>query len=382
MSSPVTVALLAPTLGLIAALPAQVGVRMHGGAMSARIVADGMRRLGGHERVEVPAGPISVHFGSDRNGKPSSLSLVANVGDEVTIAIAAAEPPFGGREFWLHDDARGQMREQYVDTLAMGDAAAVHVRAVGGAQLDVSDYRVSITFGEVSGLVGVVARHRPGEGCYLLAVEPGSTTVRLVRFMGGQHIVLAEAESPFELAASFTLTLQVDGFRLQGLVDDVPVLRVFDGALRRGSFGAAWTGDPPKNAGFYESVAPARPSASIVQRRDRAVLHAATTVPPGNLFVAELALDRPGPALPLSPAGFEPWLLQPPAAPRLMRAEWRRSWCDGGFGEVPSDGRLQIDLAWKRLPALAGRVAVARVVLGDAEGRAVTGSTPAVPVGF
>ena len=96
----------------------------------------------------------------------------------------------------------------------------------------------------------------------------------------------------------------------------------------------------------------------------------------------ELSLDRPHAWIPRSPGGFEPWLRQPLAAPVVAWGDWRGSLGARTVSEVDADGAVRMELRWPLLPALSGRVALARVCVATADGGAVIERSPPVRLVF
>ena len=94
----------------------------------------------------------------------------------------------------------------------------------------------------------------------------------------------------------------------------------------------------------------------------------------------EVALDRPHPVVPLTEAGLELWLLQRPAAPRILLGQFRDDLGSGTIGELPTDGRMQSGLRWPSGPALANQAALVRVLVVSPDGDRLVSRTPSVPV--
>ena len=105
------------------------------------------------------------------------------------------------------------------------------------------NYRVSVTVHSNRDVkvFGLVTRHHKEHGCYLFSVDWQASKIRLERWMGNDHMVVRQIEAPW-LSSKHTLAMQVDGFRLECLVDDEVVLNLFDGAIRDGSPGSCLGG--------------------------------------------------------------------------------------------------------------------------------------------
>ncbi|MEZ6038742.1 MAG: hypothetical protein R3F29_14765 [Planctomycetota bacterium] len=325
---------------------------------------------------QLPLVEAQVDFPWSAAGKPGSLALTVAPGDEVVIAVEPAAPDV--------------LREQALDGEGVLETTrGDHRWVLHTATLDedaTSDYRVvaDVTFGtgDDARALGVVAR-RSDNGCYVFVVDPAAAAVRLERWFGADRMVVAQAATPSAMVGAHRLTFQLHGFRLQCFVDEQPVLQVFDGGLQKGGVGLA----AMRAADLGQRVllgAPAEPSRSValVIGRGEATLVAATAALPGSLHVLDLSLDRPGPPPVLGPEGCEPWLLQPPARPHVLLADWRDSLGGNTIGEVPFYGNVTVALRWPSLPALAHRVALARLLLVTPEGDQVTGVLPALPVHF
>ncbi|MCB9879423.1 MAG: hypothetical protein H6835_17655 [Planctomycetes bacterium] len=328
------------------------------------------------EARELPFVEAQVDFPWNDAGKPGSLGLTVAPGDEVVLAVEAAGP-----------DAT---RERALDGEAMLETTrGDHRWALRTAALpddEASDYRVvadvELGSGDDARAVGVVAR-RSDNGCYVFAVDPAAAVVRIERWFGADRMIVAQATTASAPTGSHRLTFQLQGFRLHCFVDEQPVLQVLDGGLQRGGVGLAAMreGDLGRSVRLGAPAAP-RCSVAAVIGRGEATLVAATAALPGSMHVLDLAQARPGPPPVLGPEGVEPWLLQPPAAPHVMRADWRDSLGGNTIGEVPFYGSVTVALRWPALPALRHRVVSARLLLVTAEGDEVTGVLPVVPIRF
>ncbi len=363
------------TLLLIAAC-ARVAVaqgvwQLHGADAAVRVVGASTVEMQGpcDVRRELAAGGYKVHFAVHADGKPMSLAFAVGEGDDVHLATARAgvvvarEVPLVGAHWH--------------------EAAATDTIRTTGSMTD-GDYRLELRVDlAATTTVGLVARWRSADQFYAFVLDGSRQEVRLERRLGSDALVLARADVPTTLAGVHGLALQVQGFRLQASVDEAVVLQVFDGALTQGAFGVVARGDAPQWQRLTVSPpAVAQTSCALVRSRSSATLHAATTVSPGHSHVLELRLDRPHPLVPIDATGQELWLLQRPAAPQVLLADWRGSLGEGSFGEVSRDGAATCQIAWPDLPALRLRVAMVRMLLVTSDGTTIAGATPAVPLRF
>jgi hypothetical protein len=362
---------------LATAAAAQAQWRLTGDGASACIAGAEPAHIEAGERLELGAGDFAVHFPADARGKPISLAFPVGAGDTVELAIDGAGPA-PARVLPIDGDGSREF------ALAATGSAPLHLRTrVDGA--DESDYRISVTIdaGALAGVSGLVARCRPDGDCYALLLDAGAGRLSLERWLGGDRFVLHSAACELPEGPNPTLTLQADGFRLQGYIDDAVVVQVFDGALSQGAVGVAWRSERPEFSPLTLAP-PAKPRAStaLVRSRGAATLHAAVSAPAGSLHVLELSLDRPHPLVPRDAAGFEPWLCQRPAAPQVLLGDFRDSLGANSFGELPVDGHVEAVLRWRELPALVTHVALVRVLIADPAGDAITERAPAAPLVF
>lgn len=369
--------LVAPSAVVVAGeAAAQATWQLEGGRGRARVVAERSFELAPGARAASPAGKAAVHFAADAAGKPRSLAFEVGDGDRVVVSV---EPASATKREPV--DVTGS--SAFTGTLGpTWGNAPVEVRACrGGDELRDVQLSVTVARADESASFALVGRHSEG-GCYLLVLDWAAAEVRLERVMGFDRVVLTRAMAP-PLAAEAALTLQLDGFRIQGFVDDAPIVRTFDGAISAGAAGVAWSGARP----VWRELSRARPaapraSAAVVGSRGRAAVHAAVATAPSGLAVLELQLDRPHAWIPRSAGGFEPWLRQPPAAPLVARGDFRGSLGNGVLGEVDSAGTLHAELVWPDLPALRLQVALARWRVVTPSGGPTVARTPAVRVIF
>lgn len=356
-----------------ALLPAQAEWQLCGSAASARLTGAASAELVGPRAsaTKLPAGECTVHFGVDALGRPASLLLAVPDGARVHVAVAPAGPA----------------AVRVVPTTGEGwqETAGVDVVRTTGSPED-SDYCVEGTFvaAAASQIVGVVARWRSATEFYACVLDPARGEVRIERHLGPDAFVLAKATVPSAGAKVRRLGLQVQGFRLQAVLDDAVVLQLFDGAVTKGAFGVCWRGEAPTwNALTVAPPAPQRASAALVRAADgTAMLQAATAVTPGHWHVLDLVLDRPHPLVVRDAAGLEPWLLMRPAAPWVLGTDWRGRLGKDSLGEVPASGNVSHPVEWPDLPRLRLQAALVRMLLVTADGSTVTSATPAVPLHF
>jgi hypothetical protein len=351
------------------ALLAQVSWSFCGGGAPARVSGAASAELSGpRAAVELAAGSASVHFGVDANGKPGSLSFDTADGASVHVAVEPA-PAAAWREIVGTDGG-------WVE-----HAGATSVRTIGSP--DDGEYRLeAVLTPTTEDLLGLVARWRgPGQN-YRFVLDRKAAEVRFERRLGGSVLVLVRAPYAAPPAGvPLRLAFQLQGFRLSAAIDDAPVLACFDGALTAGSFGTCQSGPAADWRLRVAPPAPLRGSAALVQDGTHVALHAVTAVEPGHWYVMRLELDRPHPLVPTW-NGVEPSLLQRPAAPEVLLADWRGQLGRRGIGEIDPTGLLQWELDLPVLPALRHRTALLRALLVEAHGDAQVGRTPPLPVRF
>jgi len=347
--------------------------RVGGGGECVVLGPSTLRLAAPNARATSAAGGVfRVHFAADAAGRPEPLVLDVPVGAEVQLATAAAAPA-----------TLAALQAQ--DAAGFGSEDGEFWRWTGAVA---ADQRLVLALGKVR-TASLRARMRGDAEQYELAFAAKARTVRLVRVLGGPPLTLATATLPDGLDAPRTLEFELHGFRLQAFVDGVRVLQVLDGASGSGDVGMGWSRDGLFGGGLGAdglAVAPPavpRPSAALVRdTANTATLYAASAAPPGPWAIVELALDRPHPLLLREASGCEPWLLQRPAAPVVLAATPRQELGLGTFAETPAQGPARAALRWPALPALAGHVALARIVFVAADGSAELGRSPAVSLRF
>lgn len=340
-----------------------------GGAGTVQVTGAGAAKLAGpRATTTLPAGDYAVHFGVDGGGKPASLRF--EVPDRALVHLAI-QPAQVAEWREVASDADGWVEHR----------GASMQRVLTGS--DDGPYRIEgeCTIAADTRQIGLLARWRGPDQHYRFVLDRDAGEVRFERRLGSE-LVLARAKFTAPPAGALVrLAFQVQGFRLTGCVDEAPVLACFDGALTIGAFGTCHIGAAPEWRLRAGAAAPSRGSAALVQDGAQVVLHAATDVVPGHWHVLRLGLDRPHPLLPLA-NGIEPWLLQRPAAPTILIADWRGQLGSSGIGELGPDGRLRCDLQLPALPALRLRVALLSALLVGPHGEEVVGATPGLPVVF
>lgn len=355
---------------LAAVLPAQTHWQVTSGDAPVRLAGAVDRELRGPRATagDLPAGDCEVHFGADAAGKPLSLAFAVPPGASVHVATAAA-PALVVQDLTHHED--WERRD-----------GGWRLRGSGAER---RDYRIeAVLVVEDRAIVGVVARsHDDGSG-YRLWFDGPAKELRLERRLGDAPLVIARAAVADRgvSARPARLALQVQGFRLDGWLDDAIVVQALDGALTAGEPGICWSGAPPEvRAIALAPPAGQRASAALVAGSGEATLHAGLPFSPGHFCVLELALDRPYGLVLREPGGEEPWLLGVAAAPRVALDDWRGSLA-GGPRELPVGGAFTLGLAWHDAAGIGGQAALARLLVVDPGGSAVVGATAFVPVRF
>jgi hypothetical protein len=319
-------------------------------------------------------GQCSVVFGVDAVGQPEQLRFEVPPGADVELAIEAA--------------ARAAHADVVVDGEGWSDAVAggSAVRITGDSER--RDCRIEARFDGFTpsaragdeAFVGVVARwHGPDDHYAFRYLAPGG--FRIERRIGGHTLVLATAPWIPSSRRPLRLSFEVHGFRLRGFVDDELFVESLDGALTEGRFGWCWHGERPTLARMTVGPpAPPRPSAALVREPGTsATLHVAGPLPQGHWAALELRLDRPGPLVPLTDSGLEPWLLHAPVRPFVLGVPALQR-LGPALVEVPGRGQLACRLEWPDLPGLRGQVALARFLFVAADGSLAPAVTPAVPL--
>jgi hypothetical protein len=371
-----TAVLAASAIGAFtAAAPAQSWWYSEGHAAPIRVVGEQSMQLAARRATaSLPAGDYAVHFGTDAAGKPMSLEFPVAEADAVRLAIESAPTaverviPATDSAWQEHQKATSAL-PTYYRTMPLADAAV----------------RISATLraATVGGVFGLVACFCDVDHRYRFAWDRTKGELRLERRLGQHDLILASAAVAALDDRLHTLTLQVQGFRLSAFVDEALVLEALDGALTGGSVGQFWTGDAPDWSRFViEPAASLRTSAALVRRDGAATLHVGTVVSPGHFHVLAMVLDRPHALVPLTASGLELFLLQRPAAPLCLLADWRDSLGAGGIGEVPRTGLFASTLRWPNLPQLRHQAVMVGALLVTADGDVVAAASPFVPLVF
>lgn len=311
-------------------------------------------------------GAFAVHFAADAAGKPASLKIAAVKDALVHVAVEVAGPaPTDG----IAADAAAWREQRQDDTVA---------RLLGGRDEKSVRLQAELRADADAAVVGLLLRVQEDGGHYRYEWDRAAREHRLLRRMGGNDLVLARASGAAE--PPHLVAFAADGFRLQVCCDDAVVLQALDGGFENGLVGTWQRGGETawSNLSIGRPAAP-RASAAVVQVAGRATLHAWVPFSPGSLTVAELQLDRPHALVPATSAG-ELWVLQPPLAPVLGRGDWRNSLGADSIGEVDRDGTVRCTVDLPPLPELRGAACLLRVLVVDAEGEAISGATPFVPL--
>jgi len=322
------------------------------GAAGARITGAAALSFTGLTSNPQTTGPgdYEVHFGFDAKGKPESLAISVPAGSTVRLGV----------------DPASAVRPLEVGSQAPADYRFAAVATMAGA----------------SGSFGLVARKRDEDNWYRLVCDADSNEFRLERSVGGVQMVIGSAPAPAFDDAAHDVSLQVDGFRLRAWFDDALVVQALDGAQDRGGW-ATWPDGESGvrwRAAAVEPVAMMRASSAVVGEDRQATLFVSTAAAGGHYGVLELSLDWPYPALPRTAAGLEPWLLQRPAAPRVMLGDFLGEVGRGSIAQLPVDGRMQCGLRWPRGAAFFGQAVLARVLVVSPDGERLVSRTPAVAV--
>jgi hypothetical protein len=304
---------------------------------------------GPRAHAELPSGRHEVHFAADAEGQPRSLSFEVEDGDAVQIAIAPAAAerttavPTVDPGWQQHDG------EWIVRTRERADDALQRVRLVTKVGAGTTGH-------------GIVLRWRSPEQWSRCVFDRAAGELRIERCLGGTVTVMARQALVVD-EHEHDLTAQIDGFRVQAWFDGVPMLQCFDGGSAPGAVGYCYRGEPPSEPQLaLAEIALPRASAALVSRRGGgAQLHAALSWSPGSTYVVEFGLDRPGPLLP-QPDGLESLVLQRPAGPRVLLADFRGTFGANTIGEVGLDGRVALHLPLPTGPGLAGRVVLVRLL--------------------
>jgi len=357
--------------GLCAAIAAfaAVATAQDGAQWFVRGSDAGMRIVGASTEVvresvpgpfTTPPGEFAVHFARDAAGKPDSLALLVPAGARVRVAVEPA-----GAAVPISVEGPG-------------------VEAPANDPAQNTNYLVAATAvtTDSGGRIGLVARKLDADNWYRFVWDRERGQFRLERAIGGAIIVINAAPAPAGDNEPHELALQVQGFRLRAFFDDALVLQALDGAHERGTWGTWQTNGTQVQwrGAVTESPAAPRSSSALVQLRDSAVFAAATGAAAGHYYVIELALDRPHPLVPLTEAGLEPWLLQRPAAPRIVLGQFCDALGHDSIGELPVDGRMQCGLRWPVGAVLAKQAALVRALVVSPDGDRLVGRTPSVPM--
>lgn len=360
------ITLLAVAAGLAAApTAAQSWWTVCGANASLHVVGPKSVRLEGpRAHADLAAGRYEVHFAADAEGQPRSLAFDVRDGDEVQIAIA---PAGAERSTTIPTTASGWRQHDGEWTVRTHDRSDEALQRV----------RLSTKVGAGTSGLGIVLRWRSPEQWSRCVFDRASGELRIERCLGGAVAVMARKPCAGD-AVEFDLTAQIDGFRVNLWLDGVPMLQCFDGGSSPGAFGYCYRGEPPREPelSLAEIASPRSSTALVARRGEVAHLQAALTWSPGSTYVVEFGLDRPGPLLP-EPDGLESLVLQRPAGPRVMLADFRGTIGARTIGEVGLDGLVALDLPPPGGPGLVGRGVLVRL-LAVGRGDGIFARSPAV----
>jgi hypothetical protein len=250
-------------------------------------------------RAELPAGTWRLHFPAGGGGRPAPLEVEANAGGRVFVAVAPAP---GGEP-----DTELAATLQEARTFEVGDGHSVRVCARIKQAAD-------------GGAAGVVARWSSADDHYRFVRDPKARELRLERRLGGHDELLQRTALAAVDGGWHDLELEVDGFGLLALFDDVPVARVLDGALTHGACGTFVAQGAHAEFEGLRAAPPTSPlpSAAVVTAGGAADYVARTVEPPGSTWQLLLRIDRPTAPWPTGALGFEVPLLVGLAEPVFL----------------------------------------------------------------
>jgi hypothetical protein len=404
-----------PLIAAVAALVTAAPVAVHGEPCSLQI--DGARgglrtapdTLVAGDRsllLQVAAGEHRLDFAPFGGGKAASLPLDLPDGGSVHVAVGRlaarmpdAEAPWSvgiaaplRLDAFVARDGDGFGGAVPAGWHATGELIAVEPpRSPGttGPSLFIADepphdYVVHARVRSSSGdEVGLIARANAPDQHYRLVWLPAQQRVRLLRQMGDQLLVLAEAPGPAADGRVHDLALQVSGFRLQAFCDDAAVAQVLDGAHGSGRFGL-WVSSG--TVAEFSQVAAEVPWAALavvaaMVTPGRADIVGRAPASAGSGYCLALRLDQPfGPIL--GGDGSEPFLGVGPAAPVFFVGREAGTSVTGMRGMIGPRGEFAAHLEWPRTAVLRGRVALAGGYVIDVDGSAVQSLLPAARVIF
>jgi len=344
------------------AAKAQVWLQCSGAEAGVQLRGPQRRVLHAVAPESVPGGEYRLDFARDALGWPLPLTLQLPERGTAQVATARAAPP--PRTPLVRGKEGFEPRE-----VAEPHLLSARFRARGaGAQ---------------PGVLVRSSRDGFGEHGYRFVWDRDGAEYRLERLLGGALLVLARTPAPAADELEHELALQTHGFRLRAYCDGVVVAQAMDGALTGGNATTWQAGAVEWLDAAVEPAVAERASAAVVVGAGRAgfvaaVFVAAVPVVDGSWCVVELRLDRPHALLPWDADGNEPALLQRPAAPQVLLADWRGS-LGAGTWAVVRDGRCTADLLPPKGRALRGQVAMVRGLVLSPDGGAVALTTPAVP---
>ena len=299
----------------------------------------------------LPAGAWRIAFAPGGGGRPAALPVQAPPGGEVIAATG--RPPAPDEQPTMHCPG------VFTDARIVGsdDDRDVRVRARVRARSPGAPF-------------GLCCRSQEDHGHYRLLWDPARTELRLERQLGAQQFVLARSKAPPVGEGWHALELQAQGFRLLALCDDAVVAMELDGALSHGRCGTFVAAGAVAEFAELQSAPPAVPLRSLAAARGDGRVEVVARAPdePGSPFMLCLRLDRPGPLVPTTPAGFECFVLQRPATPVFMLGF--------AFGTVGPRGEIGGGFDWPAAKLLRGQAALVGGLLGSPDAEHALGWLP------
>ncbi len=347
----------------------------------AGVRVDGQAWPGASSRREHAAGPVTLHFGAGRTGKPASLE--GRVPDGGTLAVGVRSgPPAEPLPLLPWQGPAGRERDMRwavdgdVVRCAVGEGTEPLLAAHEGG-----DGRITARIVAGAGAVGLCARWQGGD-CYLARYDGGE--VVLLRRLSGHELELGRVPVSGQAGTEREVALQCAGFRLEVWLDDAPVIRVMDGAHTGGRFGL-WA--DRRGGGTFRECAlrqVAAPGPVLAVRRDggpdgEVAVMGVVPSAPGGAYALGFWLDRGFPLV-LGEVGAEVFVLGRNAAPCFLVGGTRG--LRGFFGDLDREGRLQAGWRLPGAPVLRGHAVQVGGFVLNADGSAVVGLLPRVGVGL
>jgi hypothetical protein len=301
--------------------------------------------------AKLPSGEWQLSFTAGGGGRPASLAFMAPRAGEVIVAIGA-DPV-------AHEQPTQHVTESFADARHFGDG-------------DMRDLRVRARIRATAkqGSAGLVARWQDEVHGYRLLWDFTADELRLERMLGGKPWVIGKGKAPAADGSFHDLEIEVQGFHIAAWCDEVLICADLDGALTHGLFGTAVLGDAKVEFANLQSAPPAVAVATLAAIRTAGSLTVTASAPahPGGVYCLCLRLDCPTVSLPLTGAGFEPFVLQQPVLPIFLTGF--------GFGSVGRRGEIEATLRWPASLRLMGHAALVGGMLGTPDAGAVAGWLP------